>query len=422
MKIKQGPSDFRVRELFDFERDPAGTHYVHLLRKVKLSTPEALDRIVRRCRVPRAAIAYAGLKDRQGITEQHISVEGRRLELEEGDLRLRFLGRSATKVRSEDSAGNAFRIVVRDLEERDLRRLERNLEVVEEFGLPNYFDDQRFGSLAQGQGLVFLDLCRGSPERALKALLATPGRRGGGSGRPPGPRGDRAGRRASSTPGGREAPGERIRGLLRKHWGDWEAILRFARGPMYQGVFGHLRANPGDFRGALAKVPLRTRTLHLFTFQSFLWNRAVSLYLAELLGGRPPVLPSLCGPLTFWGSRDALRASSLGGRSLPLPDARTRCPDRGFQKALEEVCARLGLGLKELDLGGMPGFELKEEPRALVLTPERLDVGKPRPDERNRGRLKLELSFTLPRGAYATLVVRRLFAGRAGASPVGRVR
>jgi tRNA pseudouridine13 synthase len=37
-----------------------------------------------------------------------------------------------------------------------------------------------------------------------------------------------------------------------------------------------------------------------------------------------------------------------------------------------------------------------------------LRVHGPRTDELNRGRVKLNLSFTLPPGAYATLVVRRV--------------
>ena len=36
-------------------------------------------------------------------------------------------------------------------------------------------------------------------------------------------------------------------------------------------------------------------------------------------------------------------------------------------------------------------------------------VGKPRPDELNRGFLKVNIAFTLPPGSYATLVVKRLF-------------
>jgi tRNA pseudouridine13 synthase len=41
--------------------------------------------------------------------------------------------------------------------------------------------------------------------------------------------------------------------------------------------------------------------------------------------------------------------------------------------------------------------------------PGRLALGEAKPDELNRGRLRVNVAFTLPPGAYATLVVKRLF-------------
>jgi tRNA pseudouridine13 synthase len=66
----------------------------------------------------------------------------------------------------------------------------------------------------------------------------------------------------------------------------------------------------------------------------------------------------------------------------------------------------------------------KHEERPLFVVPGKLRVNEPRRDELNRGRLKINLSFTLPPGAYATLVVRRVlwFATESKRSnaPVGR--
>ena len=45
----------------------------------------------------------------------------------------------------------------------------------------------------------------------------------------------------------------------------------------------------------------------------------------------------------------------------------------------------------------------------MLIYPEKLVLGRPSPDELNRGLLKLNVAFTLPPGSYATLVVRRLF-------------
>ena len=66
-----------------------------------------------------------------------------------------------------------------------------------------------------------------------------------------------------------------------------------------------------------------------------------------------------------------------------------------------------------------PQLFFKHEERPLFVVPGKLRVNEPRRDELNRGRLKVNLSFTLPPGAYATLVVRRVlwFADTAGHKP-----
>ena len=43
MSLKYSPRDFKVRELLEFDPDPAGEFYVHLLRKEKLDTQEAQE-------------------------------------------------------------------------------------------------------------------------------------------------------------------------------------------------------------------------------------------------------------------------------------------------------------------------------------------------------------------------------------------
>ena len=43
------------------------------------------------------------------------------------------------------------------------------------------------------------------------------------------------------------------------------------------------------------------------------------------------------------------------------------------------------------------------------MVPGKLSAGPAEPDEYSPGKLRVRLSFTLPSGSYATLVVRRLF-------------
>jgi tRNA pseudouridine13 synthase len=50
----------------------------------------------------------------------------------------------------------------------------------------------------------------------------------------------------------------------------------------------------------------------------------------------------------------------------------------------------------------------KAYPRKAVVTPEHLKASSPEPDDLYPGRKKLVLSFFLPPGSYATMLIKRL--------------
>ncbi len=79
------------------------------------------------------------------------------------------------------------------------------------------------------------------------------------------------------------------------------------------------------------------------------------------------------------------------------------------EEAALSVLGREDMGLADLAVPGTPEIHFEPEERPLLVHPGRLAVGEARPDELNRGRLRVNVAFTLPPGAYATLVVKRLF-------------
>ena len=79
------------------------------------------------------------------------------------------------------------------------------------------------------------------------------------------------------------------------------------------------------------------------------------------------------------------------------------------ERAALSVRARHHLTPATPQVPGAPQIHSDHEERPLLGVPGRLVVGESRPDEENRGRLKVNVAFTLPPGAYATLVVKRLF-------------
>jgi tRNA pseudouridine13 synthase len=274
---------------------------------------------------------------------------------------------------------------VRGLEREELDALRANLPLVREQGVVNYFDDQRFGNLRHRQGWIALMLMRGEHEAALKRLLAGPS-----------PHDDR--RNAA------------FKHALGENWGDWRECRDVAgRFGAHHSVFEHLKRTPDDFAGAFEHVATRLRLIHLYAFQSHLWNRVVSTWIAERCEPAlqvhaetvegPLVFPS--GPLPGVGPEATFR--------LPGP----RLADVGDpeQRALyADALAALRMVPADFDIQGVPGFQLKGEERPLQIVPRHLRIRPSEPDPLNRGLRLVKLRFELPRGAYATLVVKRLLA------------
>src|SRR5439155_25667012 len=116
-------------------------------------------------------------------------------------------------------------------------------------------------------------------------------------------------------------------------------------------------------------------------------------------------------PLVFWKRLDAALAGRLRGLSVPLLGPESTFDDPDVKAAVERALETEAITVDKLKLPESTGGFFRHEPRALVVHPRRLQAGPPEPDELNEGRSKLLLQFELPRGAYGTLVVKRIFRG-----------
>jgi tRNA pseudouridine13 synthase len=385
MRLKQRPEDFSVAESWRFEPDPGGEFWVYLMDKQKLSTFEAVDRICQMARLDPSLVSYCGLKDKQGRTSQLVAVRGGPVEIQEPDLRLKPLGRSAAPLSAENTTSNRFAVTVRDLSAEDLSRLPASVAEVHRIGVVNYFDSQRFGSLKHGQGFVVKDLMRGDSEAALRNVLARPSEL------------DRSG-------------DAKVKAFWKEHWGEWQRRNPFPGAERYARVVRWLRQHPRDFLGAILRTEPRWRGLQVFAYQSFLWNEGVKRYLRDLLGApRLVAIRYQAGTLLFPRSLDPEQARALRGRTFPLLAPDSTFADPAVERAALSVLAREGMTLESLRVPGAPQIHFDHEERPLLVVPGKLVVGESRPDELNRGRLKVNVAFTLPPGAYATLVVKRLF-------------
>lgn len=384
MKIKQRPEDFSVIEGYRFEPDREGEHFVYRMDKQKLSTLQAVERLRERFHVRRRDVSFCGLKDKQGRTEQLIAIKGRRVDLQEPDIRLTYLGRSREPLSARNITSNRFSVIVRDLSQAECERVPESVAEVTRVGVVNYFDSQRFGFMKHGQGFVMKDLLRGDFEAALEGLIARPS---------PLDRTDDA----------------KVKKWFSEHWGEWDRTPPIRSWVRYRAIIERLREKPRDFGYALLAVDRRMRAMIVYELQSALWNDSVRRYLQAILPYEELLpLRYQLGTLLFPRSTPGGLGRDLASRSFPL-----LAPDSTFSDPVVEASCRAALSREKLTLEGLVvprllAFHFKHEERPLLVFPDKLRVSEPQPDELNRGRFKVVLSFTLPPGAYASLVVRRV--------------
>jgi tRNA pseudouridine13 synthase len=388
VKIKQRPEDFVVREGYRFESDPDGAVFVYRMDKQKVSTLAALERLAKEFNVRRRDLSVCGLKDKQGRTEQLVGVNGGTLGASEivqsGDLRLTLIGRTALPLSSGNITANRFEVTARDLSAEEAARVPESVAEVQRAGIVNYFDSQRFGFLKHGQGFIGKQLVRGDFEGALKSYLATP----------------------SDLD---KSDDRKVKVFWKEHWGQWTLRAPHDAARKYAPMLRQLREDPKNFKAAFLHIDRRVRMMTLFELQSYVWNEGAKRYLIgkvpqpELIG-----LRYQAGALVMPRSLPKPLRDELWAKTFPL-----LAPDSRFEDPQIETAALAALSAQQLRLADLrvpetPQLFFKHEERPLFVVPGKLRVNDPRPDELNRGRLKVNLSFTLPPGAYATLVVRRV--------------
>ncbi|MCA8996988.1 MAG: tRNA pseudouridine(13) synthase TruD [Planctomycetaceae bacterium] len=385
MKLKQRPEDFQVDELATLPIRGRGPFAVYRLTKSGWTTLDAIRRICRDWNLPRSAVGHAGMKDRHAVTSQLITIQNGPRQAWNGEtVQLEYLGQSPRKIGPNDIEGNSFRLVVRGLSSEEGEKARSGLPGIQLHGYPNYFDDQRFGSWFPGQGFIAEWWLREKFEQACWLAFAEP----------------------QSTDNAHEREEKEI---LRRHWGDWAGCVRELRPSHRRSIVTYLKDHPEDFTGAWCRVDGHLRGLFLSALQSDLWNRCVSYWHRtqtprdQLLELRVKTGPLLC-------PKNRLSDSSLriGGGAIPLPSARLKDVPEEVKSVMRSALSECGWELEQLKVRLPRDKFFSKAQRPMHVVPSGLHW-RFAADELAPEHEQLTLSFTLTRGAYATMLVKRLW-------------
>ncbi|MBD2796002.1 tRNA pseudouridine(13) synthase TruD [Xenorhabdus sp. 18] len=154
--VKATPEDFIVREDLGFSPDGEGEHLMVHIRKTGCNTQFVADHLARFAKIAARSVSYAGLKDRNAVTEQWfcLHLPGKQdpdlaaFQLE--GCEVLATSRQKRKLRIGALKGNDFTLVLREISDR--QSVEKRLQQIVQTGIPNYFGEQRFGR--DGQNIV----------------------------------------------------------------------------------------------------------------------------------------------------------------------------------------------------------------------------------------------------------------------------
>lgn len=384
MKLKSQPTDFQVVELSNVQ-PTGGPHALYELTKTSLGTPEAIAAILQHWNLPRNRVSYGGMKDRHARSTQKITIyQGPQRDLRERSFSLKYLGQFSKPFDASNIGGNQFQIRLRGIQPDQQEAITTRAQTVSRLGVVNYFDDQRFGSLGRSGRFIAEPWCKGDYEQALHLALAEPNTH------------DRP----------REAE---QKSLLREHWGNWlECKNRLDRSHR-RSIVTYLVDHPTGFKRAIALLRSDLRSIYVAAFQSGLWNRWLSRLIEErcqpTLAWLPSPVGSLALPLSV--EEDADRLKWLKELSLPLPSARQHDWPGELVGSLDAILSEYGLARNEIRLKYPRDTFFSKGSRACWLRADdfRFEWEE---DDLHRGRVAILLRFSLPRGAYATMIVKML--------------
>jgi tRNA pseudouridine13 synthase len=306
MKLKRQPEDFQVEELPIVQPAERGRFGFYRLTKRGLGTLEAVEIIRRRWNLAGRQVSYGGLKDRHALTVQYLTIlDGPSQPLREASFELEPVGRLSAPYGPNGFRGNRFVVSLRDLAPDMAERAIAALGEVPRDGLPNYFDDQRFGSVGFDGGFIAHAWLLGDHEKALRLALA------------------------ESTPMDRPAT-KAEKEILRETWGDWPAAKARLERSHARSLVTYLVDHPTDFKGAFARLNRDLRSIYFSAFQSHLWNLILGrLIERETRPEQRVLLDFKVAPLPIHRRLDPEQARLMAATRLPLPASRTQLPAEG---------------------------------------------------------------------------------------------
>ena len=415
-KIREKIEDFVVEEItpegevlkvgrgYGFKFGKRSRYVVFLLEKHGWDAFRAIETLAEHLNVNPENFSFAGIKDKQAITIQRVSVWGIKPEdlhkIKINGLYIRGCWYSDEKIYTGNLWGNHFRIVIRKitLEKSEVEyRIWKILDEIKEVGgFPNFFGFQRFGTRRPTNHIIGKYIVKGLFKEAVVRFLT------------------------ESSPYEDERTKE-ARQKLKENMNFKEAAKIFPSYLWYEKrMLEYLSRHPRGYISALRLIPKQLRTMFTHSYTSYIFNKIVShkmktktlneVFEGDLVleidgSGLPVNEPCEVTSCNLKELREKVKKGQVVV-ALPLIGYRVKIPRGATGDIIKDILEEEGVRLEDFRIKSMPELSVKGTYRAVLLKIKDFKVAEINKDELSPYMLKILLCFSIPRGGYATTVLR----------------
>ena len=430
--LKTRVEDFRVEESSKIPAlDDKGRFTVARVTMTNWETNRYLRRLARACGINKNRIFSSGLKDKRAITTQILVIDAPRRKVESAEIpdsTIEVLGRTHQKVAMGDHDGNRFTIAVRgccdksgnpiDAKEAMSRVHQIRDGLAKSMGsdaFPNWIGPQRFGSTRPVTPQVGAAVIEGDFERAVDLYVGMAGSREGEEAE------------AFRTSWREDRDPKKSLDLAPQRLGYESSMLQ------------HLVKRPDDYVGAFKTLPNSLQLLMVHSIQSLAFNHSLSQRITSGLSLIEPEEGDLVAPIMANGRIDVGKMAHVSPTNLER--CRRNCklgrlvltgtlPGRNPSLAEAEPGKHEVAGISQAGLDGVDwvvnriprlttsgtrralsvpfkDISVEQAPEAEILS-QRWEEGPKDGDRWHPEGASLRLRFTLPAGAYATVMMREI--------------
>lgn len=137
-----------------------------------------------------------------------------------------------------------------------------------------------------------------------------------------------------------------------------------------------------DYVGDLRQIPKKILMIYIHSYQSYLYNLIVDKY---------------------------LQCKYKKNAKIPLIGFGTEVKDKELKKIIENIMKKEKIDYRDFIIRQIPELSSEGNERDMFVKIKSLKISNLEKDELNKGKKKVKVKFYLPKGAYATNVIKFLF-------------